>query len=216
MLSCPRWELTAMRKHTIIAVGGELPADGRNTAPLKRMIPILLSFLLLSGCTGVRQDEKRFSAFREELGERGFTASVTLRALCGEEERTFSAELRRYETETLLSVTAPALIAGVTVRLTDETRELSYDTVVLSLPPSRGGLDPCEALLSLPETVLHGRLLYCWRERDSVVYELEHGDGTSLRLFFDGEGFTPTHAEYTEDGRSVVFCNIENFTLREG
>lgn len=171
----------------------------------------LMMTLLLAGCGG--QEEAEFEAWRQEAlaAPLHFDAALTVVSETG--ETAYSAACRYAAGETEVTLTAPELLAGVRVRCGADGGELAYDGAILLLPAAAfSGMDPCAALPRLMEALETGRLRSLAREDGLPVAELELTNGAAARLWRDERG-SPTHAELTENGVTVVFCNITNWTV---
>ena len=133
------------------------------------------------------------------------------------------------ESRSRVTVAAPAAVAGIAVEATADGSVLYYDGAVLSLSADEalaGAFDGPAApspLAALP-------LLFAqWRSGGCSAYAMENLDGLPAlaltysetrgesvleqRVWFDAELLTPLFAELSWNGRRLVTCRFETFTL---
>ena len=176
---------------------------------------LMMTLLLLCGCGG-EQDEALYERWRQEAMSTAICFDAQIAALAGREQTVYEVDARYDAGETSLTLTAPANIAGITVRQRAGEGELLYEGLRLSLGGAAfGAEDPCGAVPAMMEALHSGRILRTWREGDYLAVELPEGETGSIRLYFAPETMTPLRMEATENGQSVVFCNIENWTMGE-
>ncbi|MBQ2895935.1 MAG: hypothetical protein IJE26_04420 [Oscillospiraceae bacterium] len=182
---------------------------------MRRLVFALMMTLLLCGCGG-EQDEELYERWRQETQGMTLRFDAAVTALAGSEQTVYRAQVSHAAGETELTLTAPENIAGVTVRRRADEGELCYDGLVLSLGSAafQSG-DPCGAVCAMLEALASPRLLCTWQEGEHLAVELPLSETESVRLYFEREGMRPFLMEATENGQSVVFCNIENWTMGE-
>ena len=176
----------------------------------KLLLPLLCAALLLTGC-GTKPEE-RIIAWRDSLNGNSFRFEADVTAL--EEERTwrFSADVESRGGETALRITEPEEIAGITLR-SGERDTLEYDGAVLVLPDVTGdGVTPAAALPLLCTALRSGRLLRCADTREGgMTAELREDESKTWVVKWDGN-MTPLSAELTENGQTILYCNIRAFS----
>ena len=113
----------------------------KRTVLFALMIP-----LLLTGC-GARRNAERWKSFAEavEAAEHiAFHAEIT--ALWEDAAASFAADVERTKDETVITLTAPETVSGITVRAKDGAASVEFDGVILSLDAGRSErLSPCGA-----------------------------------------------------------------------
>ena len=168
---------------------------------------------LLSGCGGTRSGEAVLRWQRELEAAPGFSFTAEITAMGVEGGTSFSVTCRCREGVTEAELTAPELLRGVGFRTEAGSTEIVFDGVVLSLGGiTREGLSPCGVLPLLTEALIRGRVLYTWREEGLPAAALECGDEQSVSVWFS-EDMRPLRAEFTEEGRTLLFCTIENWAV---
>ena len=190
---------------------------------------VLMMTLLLSACGGSGEESAEQLAARiraEYLSLSGWTGEVELIADYGERvyEFTVAAHWKRGG-DTVLTVTAPELIAGITARWSEGKGYLEYEGVTLSTGPLNGdGLNPLEAIPFLMEQITAGYVARCAfvTEGEGQVLALylrdperAEGSGSACALYFDPDTRSLLRAELEWDGVTVLTARWNEFT-KEG
>lgn len=176
---------------------------------------LMMTLLFLCGCDG-EQDEEIYENWRQTAAEAVLSFDAEITALAGAEQTVYAVHVRHDHGETVLTLTAPENIAGIGFRSQNGETELIYDGLVLALGTAASGAgDPCAAVPTLMEALSSPRLLRSWREGELLAVELPLTAGRSIRIYFERQSMTPLLTEETENGQSVVFCKIKNWTMGE-
>lgn len=179
--------------------------------------------LLLGGCTAgpakISPAEEMALAIRGEYLEAStWTAEVELTADYGQRVYQYTLTASDDGTQTLLTLTAPETVAGITARLEEEKGVLEYDGMIVETGPlDDQGLTPVSALPVLMETVRSGYISTCNLEEEQlrVSYcdpEEEPGVGREVVLWFDGQTHALLRGEINVDGVRVIESQFLNFT----
>ena len=192
----------------------------------KALSCVLMMTLLLSGCqagTAAETPEEAALALREEYQAlSGWSATVDI-SVCYSEavyDFTLDASWQR-EGETVLTVIAPELLAGITARVAEGETVLEYDGAGLSLGLLDGaGLTPVSAVPALMEQIEKGYMAKCAWSGGNGEYlqisfrdpELEANTGTQFLLTFDRTSHALLRAEVSVAGETVLTAGISNFT----
>lgn len=194
---------------------------------MRRMIScVLMMTLLLCGCKagGGETPEQAALAVRDTyLAAAGWSADVDITASVGEKvfDFTLKADWRR-EGETVLTITAPELLSGITARIAKGETVLEYDGAGLSLGLLDGkGLTAVSAVPWLMEQLDKGYMARCaWAgEGDGLLQitfrdpEGKPGEGTEYVLTFQRESRALDSAEVGVDGETVLTARFRNFTM---
>ncbi len=187
---------------------------------------VLMMTLLLSGCKAVNvaeTPEEAALALREEYTAlAGWSATVDV-SVCYSEavyDFTLDASWQR-EGETVLTVTAPELVAGITARIAEGETVLEYDGAGLSLGLLDGdGLTPVSAVTAVMEQIEKGYMAKCAWAGDEGQYlqisfqdpELAVNTGAQFLLTFDRASHDLLGAEVSVAGETVLTARISNFT----
>ncbi len=192
----------------------------------RRLSCVLMMILLLSGCragSAGETPEDAALALREAYQAlAGWSAGVDLSVCYSEAVFDFSLDARwSREGETVLTITAPELVAGITARVAQGETVLEYDGAGLSLGLLDGnGLTPVSAVAALMEQIEEGYMAKCaWAgENDEYLQisfqdpALEANEGTQFLLAFDREGYALRSAEVSTGGAAVLTAQFTNFT----
>ena len=192
----------------------------------KALSCVLMMTLLLSGCkagTAAETPEEAALTLREEYQAlSGWSATVDI-SVCYSEavyDFTLDASWQR-EGETVLTITAPELLAGITARIAEGETVLEYDGAGLSLGLLDGaGLTPVSAVPALMAQIEKGYMAKCAWAGENGEYlqisfrdpELEANTGTQFLLTFDRAGHALLSAEVSVAGETVLTASVSNFT----
>jgi len=187
---------------------------------------VLMMTLLLCSCkaAGGETPEEAALAVRDAyLDGAGWNADADITASVGNKVFDFTLAVQwRREGETVLSITAPELLAGITARMAKGETVLEYDGAGLSLGLLDGqGLTAVSAVPWLMEQIDKGYMAKCaWAgEGDgqlAVTFrdpEGKPGTGTEYLLVFDRESRALLSAEVSVDGTGVLTAAFRNFTM---
>ena len=185
---------------------------------------LMTSLLLLTGCAGgggVSDAEQEALLIRSEYLEgETFTARVHLVADYGQRVYEYGLDASVNGEETLLTVTAPETVAGVTARMKQDGSLLEYENLVLETGPlDERGLTPVSALPVLLEEARSGFIHTCsYTEEgelrvDCTDPEQEPGQGRSSSLWFDRETHSLVKGELSLDGYRMILCEFTDFTM---
>ena len=162
----------------------------------------------------LKEQRERFAA-AEELS---FTLDATLLT----ESEVFDCTLVCSDRAGAVSieVTAPENVAGVRVRIENGESVLEYGEITLGIGAAgRYGISPVSAVSLLSDALRGGFLRRCWSERDGarelLAAEIYVTDEAALTVWFDAETLDPIHAEFAQDGRTVLRCEIRAFAMHE-
>ena len=187
---------------------------------------VLMMILLLSGCKAgqlAETPEDAALALREEYQAlTGWSATVDVSVCYSETVYDFTLDVKwRREGETVLTVTAPELLSGITARIAQGETVLEYDGAGLSLGMLDGdGLTPVSAVTAIMAQIEKGYMAKCaWSgEGDQYLQisfqdpELEANTGTEFVLTFDRASRALLSAEESTAGEAVLTANISKFT----
>ncbi len=189
---------------------------------------VLMMTLLLAGCAGGSGDEspEQLAAVirGEYLSMEAWSAEVDVTADYGETVYEFTVDAAwQRDGETVITITRPELLAGITARIQDGEAVLEYDGAGLSIGPLDGdGLTPVAALPALMKCVTTGYMASCTWEEDGESRllrvlcrdpELAEGEGTEYTLWFDAATHGLTRAEVSVDGAVRLTAVLRDFTM---
>lgn len=187
---------------------------------------VLMMILLLSGCQaggagGTPEDAALVLRARyQALAGWSAQADVSVCYTDTVYDFTLDAVWRR-DGETVLTVTAPELVAGITARITQGETVLEYDGAGLSLGLlDDSGLTPVSAVTACMEQIETGWMARCAWAGENEEYlqisfqdpELEPNAGTQFLLTFGREDFALLSAEVSAAGDRVLTARFRNFT----
>ena len=187
---------------------------------------VLMITLLLSGCKGIGDDspEEAALALRDTYENlAGWSSDVDITVEVGDKVFDFTLDaVWQKEGETVLTITAPELLAGITARIAGGETVLEYDGAGLSLGLLDGrGLTAVSVVPWVMEQIARGYMAKCaWagenRELLQITFrdpEAAANEGTQFRITFDRETLALNRAEVSVDGVSVLTAAFRGFTM---
>ena len=188
---------------------------------------VLMMTLLLSACGGgtaaETPEEAALALLEKYQALAGWSAIVDVSVCYSDTVYDFSLDAQwRREGETVLTVTAPELLAGITARIAQGETVLEYDGAGLSLGLLDGaGLTPVSAVTAVMEQIEKGYMAKCaWSGEEEQFLqisfqdpELEANAGTQFLLTFDRNSRALLSAEVSVAGETVLTAQISNFTM---
>ena len=194
---------------------------------MRRLLPcVLMMTLLLSGCRtagGGETPEEAALALREAYQAlAGWSASVDVSVCYTETVYDFSLDAKwSRDGETVLTITAPELVAGITARAAQGETVLEYDGAGLSLGLlDDSGLTPVSAVTACMEQIEKGWMAQCaWAGENGEYLQISFQDpereanaGTQFLLTFDRADCALLSAEVSAQGGTVLTARFTNFT----
>ncbi len=190
----------------------------------KALSCVLMMILLLSGCragSGGNPEEEALALREEYQALAGWSATVDVSVCYSEAVYDFTVDAQwQKEGETVLTVTAPELLSGITARIAKGETVLEYDGAGLSLGVLNGeGLTPVSAVPAVMEQIEKGYMAKCaWvGQNDETLQisfqdpELESGAGTQFLLTFNRADYVLLSAEVSVAGETVLTAVFTNF-----
>ena len=193
----------------------------------KALSCVLMMTLLLSGCqagsAGETPEDAALAVRDIYQSLAGWSADVDITAEVGEKvfDFTISAVWQR-EGESVLTITAPELLAGITARIAEDETVLEYDGAGVSLGLLDGkGLTAVSVVPALMEQIGKGYMARCvWAgENDELLLitfrdpEAEPNMETEYQLTFRREDGALLGAEVSVAGATVLTAAFQNFTM---
>lgn len=192
----------------------------------KALSCVLMITLLLSGCragSAGESPEEAALALREAYQAlAGWSAGVDISVCYSEAVFDFSLDARwSRKGETVLTITAPELVAGITARVAPGETVLEYDGAGLSLGLlDQSGLTPVSAVTAVMGQIEQGYMAKCaWAGENEEYLQISFQDperepnaGTQFLLTFDRASQALLSAEVSTAGETVLTANFSNFT----
>ena len=184
---------------------------------MKRIIPILLILVLLTGCAGARDTMDRAMALRSALLAKGAEFDATVTADYGDKTYSFGMHCRmEAQGKVTFSVTAPETIAGITGTVSASGGKLTFDGNALAFTLlADGQVSPVSGPWLLMKTLRSGYLTSCGMEDGCLRIAIDDSyedDALHLDVWLD-ESDCPKRGEILWKGRRILTVEIENFVF---
>lgn len=187
----------------------------------------MMTLLLLPACAGqagVSETEELALAIRGEyLAMTTCAADAAVTADYGRRVYQYELTAAVDGEETVLTLSAPETVAGITARLTGEDSFLEYDGLSLETGPlNEDGLTPVSAIPALLSAARSGYITACTLEEGdaSSLLRIDTGDpegrpgaGTETSLWFDSATHALVRGEIYIDGFRAILCEFSDFTM---
>ena len=186
---------------------------------MKRITAVFLTLLLLSGCTGKRDELDRAMKLRASLlGCLGCSFDVTVTADYGDEIHEFAMNCEADGRGNVsFTVTQPESIAGITGEISSGEGKLTFDDTVLQFPLlADDQVTPVSGPWILMKTLLGGYLTAANQEDDLLHLTIDDSyedDALQMEIWLNGEDM-PVCGEILYDGRRIVTMTVENLQIR--
>lgn len=186
----------------------------------------MMTLLLLPACAGRAgaggAEELALAIRGEYLAMTSCAADAAITADYGRRVYQYELSAAVDGAETVLTLTAPETVAGITARLTGEDSFLEYDDLCLETGTLDGdGLTPVSAIPALLEAARSGYITACALEEGeaATLLRVDTGDpegrpgaGTEASLWFDSATHALVRGEIRVDGYRAILCEFSNFT----
>lgn len=185
---------------------------------MKRTGIVLLLALLLTGCTGVRQEIERGMELRARLlAAQGCSFDVQITADYGEKVYIFGMICSGDNRGNLdFTVSSPDTIAGITGTVSEDGGALTFEDTALQFDLlAEDQASPVSAPWILLKTLRGGYLTSAAQEDDLLhltINDSYEEDALTLDIWLNGENI-PVRAEILYDGRRILSLIVSNFQI---
>ncbi|WP_251316306.1 hypothetical protein [Flintibacter muris] len=190
---------------------------------MRKCLVCVLMIILLTGCgaaEGSEAEELALTIRGEYLAIDSCAVQAAITADYGQRVYQYEMAAAVNGDETVLTLSAPETVAGLTARITGEDGLLEFDGVAVETGPLDGqGLTPVSALPALLEAARSGYITACALEEDGALLRVDCGDpagspgrGTETVLWFDAATHALVRGEVSVDGFRAILCEFTGFT----
>jgi len=178
----------------------------------------MIALVILTGCTGKREEMDRIMNLRAKLlGSEGCTFTARITADYGDTLHEFALYCQGTNDGDLhFQVESPDTIAGISGDFKGSKGMLTFDDVALAFPMLVDDqVTPVSGPWILLKTILGGYLTACTMEDDLLhltINDSYEEDALQMEIWLNG-GDQPVHAEIFYEGRRIVTMVIENFQI---
>lgn len=186
---------------------------------MKRLIAVVLSVLLLTGCSGDGGELDRAMALRSKLlASSGCSFDAVITADYGDKTYSFSVTCQAdAQGNVTFKVTEPESIAGISGNISDEGGKLTFDDTALGFELlADGQVTPVSAPWLLVKTLRSGYVTSCGMDGEQVRVSIDDSyeeDALHLDVWLDDRNI-PVRSEILFRDRRILSLKIENFDFQ--
>ena len=185
---------------------------------MKRIIPIICLILLLTGCSGQKDELNRAMALRAKLlAGQGVSFETAITADYGDKFYTFAMACQTDRQGNLkFTVTEPVSIAGITGTVSQNSGKLTFADKALAFDLMADGLvSPVSGPWVLMRTLCSGYLTSCAVEGELLRVAIDDSyaeDALHLDIWLNGQD-APVRGEIFWQGRRILSLEVKNFEI---
>ena len=167
---------------------------------------LMITCLVLTACADTEQQVRSFSEGLCGASSARMTAQV--QADCGDTVECYTLQYNYDGSRWTAMVTAPDVLAGITVHMEGDGSELEYDGVMLAAGDIlSNGVTAIGSVPLVWEALRTGSLDCVWQEGELLGAAYVYDDTIGMSLWYDAQGL-PVAAELTENGIGKVSCHF--------
>lgn len=178
----------------------------------KKMLPLMISLVLLCGCADT--GEESFDEFARSVAESDSVSfSADVRAEYSDKTAEFTLRYAQSADSAEVEISEPETVAGIKARVTGDALSLEYDGAILDIG-SFGDteLSPMSALPLLVRSMTDAHVDITWREDDMIAARLVPSDDMLVTLWLSNE-LVPLNAEISYKEQTVIFIEINDWEV---
>lgn len=183
---------------------------------MKRVVLLLLTALLLCGCSGGNEVLEQAMELRSQWIAKSISFDAGITADYGDVSYTFSMACQ-VDTEGNMTfrVTSPETLAGITGTVSASGGKLTFDETALAFDlMADGQLTPVSAPWVLAKTLRSGYLSSCGKENGDLRLSIDDSyEEDSLHLEIWLQDSLPKYGEIYWQGRRLLTVEVSNFVL---
>ncbi len=167
---------------------------------------LMITCLVLTACADTEQQVRSFSEGLCGASSARMTAQV--QADCGDTVECYTLQYNYDGSRWTAMVTAPDVLAGITLHMEGDGSQLEYDGVMLAAGDIlSNGVTAIGSVPLVWETLRTGSLDCVWQEGELLGAAYVYDDTIGMSLWYDAQGL-PVAAELTENGIGKVSCHF--------
>ena len=167
---------------------------------------LMITCLVLTACADTEQQVRSFSQGLCGASSARMTARV--QADCGDTVESYTLQYNYDGSRWTAMVTAPDVLAGITVHMEGDGSQLEYDGVMLAAGDIlSNGVTAIGSVPLVWEALRTGSLDCVWQEGELLGAAYVYDDTIGMSLWYDAQGL-PVAAELTENGIGKVSCHF--------
>ena len=185
---------------------------------MKKLAALIIALVILSGCTGKRNEMDRAMNLRAALlGSEGCSFTAHICADYGDAVHEFTLYCEgRNNGDLGFRVEKPDTISGITGRFNGKEGALTFDDAVLTYPLLVDDqVTPVSGPWVFLKTLLGGYLTSCNQEEEYLHLTIDDSyeeDALQLEIWLNGSDI-PVQSEILYNGRRILTMQIEDFII---
>ena len=184
---------------------------------MKRIIIVLLSMVLLCGCSASNQDMDRAMNFRAKILSNPVSFDAEITADYGDKIYTFTMNCHTdLQGNVTFQVTQPEIIRGIAGTVSAAGGKLTFDDVALGFDlMADGQFSPVSGPWVMMKSLRSGYLTSCNQEAGNLRIAIDDSyqdDALHLDIWLD-ENDIPIRGEIMWQGRRLLTIDVKNFTF---
>ena len=184
---------------------------------MKRIIIVLLSMLLLCGCSANNQDMDRAMNLRAKILSNAVNFDAEITADYGDKIYTFTINCQcDLQGNIKFQVTQPKIISGIAGTISASGGKLTFDDVALGFElMADNQFSPISGPWVMMKSLRSGYLTSCNQEAGNLRIAIDDSykdDALHLDIWLDGNDI-PIRGEIMWQGRRLLTIDVKNFTF---
>lgn len=179
---------------------------------MKRVLPLMLCFILLCGCADDGKAQfAEFVGIVSSAENISFTAKVS--AQYSDKTAQFTLGYAQTADGATVSVIEPELLSGIKANVAGRSLSLEFDGAILDIGTlDDAELSPMSSLPLIVQAMRDGHLEISWVEDEMIAARIIPADDYVVTLWIDSS-LTPVSAEISYMENTVVFIEISDWSV---
>lgn len=180
------------------------------------LLALTINLFFLSACSGVREKQESFSAWREGyLSTENHVIKAKV-SQSGQGAESFGLIYTLSEGKQTVEITEPETLAGIRAGIVEEGAELCYEGLIFAVGAAGEKYSPMTALPLFHQAVTQGGLSLVWTEKTAqeelLAGRLQLADGGTVTVYLAENGTKPVFAAISQEERVILKIELQEMT----